>query len=156
MNIVIGPYKDDVTEREIFVRVDTYDTWNADHTLALIIGPLLKALKDDKCGAPLVADEDVPEHLRSTAVPKPENEWDTDDNHFKRWDWVLDEMIWTMEQIVLDDDGQFYDHSGVDQDASFKTQMNQLKVDTDGLEQYHNRIQRGCVLFGKYFRSLWS
>jgi hypothetical protein len=117
---------------------------------------LLKALKDDKCGAPLVADEDVPEHLRSTTVPKPENEWDTDDNHFKRWDWVLDEMIWTMEQIVLDDDGQFYDHSGVDQDASFKTQMNQLKVDTDGLEQYHKRIQQGCVLFGKYFRSLWS
>jgi hypothetical protein len=50
-----------------------------------------------KHGAPFVDDEDVPDHLKSTAAPAKENEWDTDANHFARWDWVLDEMIFAFE-----------------------------------------------------------
>ena len=60
--------------------------------------------------APLVDDEDVPEELRSTAAPAKENDWDVDENHFKRWDWVLDEMIWAFEQALnYDDDAHFFD-----------------------------------------------
>lgn len=156
MNVLIGPYTDNDTPRQVEIRIDPFDTYSGDHTLALIIVPLLKQLKEDKQGAPMVDDEDVPEHLRSTAAPAKENEWDIDDNFFKRWDYVMDEMIWAMEQVVEHDDGQFYDHSEVDEEADFSTQLHQLKVDREGLEQYHKRIQNGCRLFGKYFQSLWS
>lgn len=156
MNVLIGPYTDDDTTRQIEIRIDPFDTWSADHTLALIIVPMLKQLKTTKQGAPLVDDEDVPEHLRSTAAAPKENNWDIDANHFKRWDWVMDEMIWAMEQVIKDDDGQFYDHSEVNEEADFNTQLHQIKIDREGLQQYHERMQKGCLLFGKYFQSLWD
>lgn len=155
MNVLIGPYTDD-TSRQIEIRIDKFDTWSMDHTLALIIVPMLKQLNATKHGAPLVDDEDVPEHLRSTSAPPKENEWDIDDNHFKRWDWVMDEMTWAMEQIVKDDDGQFYDTSGINKDADINTQIRQMKIDREGLDAYHERIRNGCRLFGKYFQNLWD
>ena len=36
------------------VQVDEQDLWNADRTLALIILPVLKGIKEDKQGAPPV------------------------------------------------------------------------------------------------------
>jgi hypothetical protein len=93
-----------------YVRIDRWDTWSMDSTLAAIVLPMLRQLQDTKHGAPHVDDEDVPEVLRSTAAEPKENEWDTDSNHFLRWDWVLDEMIWAFEQKVADDaEGQFFD-----------------------------------------------
>lgn len=154
MNVLIGPYTDD-TARQIDIRIDPFDTWSMDHTLALIIVPMLKQLKATTHGAPYVEDIDVPEHLRSTAAPPLENGWDVDDNHFKRWDWVLDEMIWAMEQIVKDDESEFYDHSNVD-NTSLKSWVDTMKIDRAGLQAYHERVQNGCRLFGVYFQSLWD
>ena len=71
--------------RKIKVRIDNYDIWNADYTIALVVLPMLKLLKEKKHGSPLVDDEDVPEHLRSTAAPAKENEWDTDALWESRW-----------------------------------------------------------------------
>ena len=156
MNVLIGPYPDGDTKRQIEIRIDKFDTWSMDHTLALIIVPMLKQLHATKQGAPMTDDEDVPEHLRSTSAPPKENEWDTDDNHFKRWEWIMDEMIWAMEQIAEDNDGQFYDHSEVDENADINTQLSQMKVDREGLQRYHDRIQNGCRLFGRYFQNLWD
>jgi len=83
--------------RQVYVRIDKFDTWGMDHTLSHIIVPMLIQLKATKHGAPDVADTDVPKHLwRANAEPK-ENEHDTDSNHFKRWDYVLDEMIFAFE-----------------------------------------------------------
>ena len=56
-------------KKRISVRIDRYDTWNMDYTLSHIILPMLKQLNETKHGAPYVDDEDVPEHLRSTAAP---------------------------------------------------------------------------------------
>jgi hypothetical protein len=85
-----------------YVKIDRYDTWSMDHTLADIILPMLKQLKTTKHGSPSVDDQDVPEGLglRSTEAGPKENEWDTDDNWFKRWDWVLDEMIFAFEHTI--------------------------------------------------------
>jgi molybdopterin molybdotransferase len=47
-------------------------------------------------------DIDVPEELRSTSAPPKENEYDTDANHFARWDWVMDEMIFAFEYQLKD------------------------------------------------------
>ena len=155
MNVLIGPYTDDPGARQIDIRIDKHDTWSMDHTLALIIVPMLKQLHVTKQGAPMVDDEDVPEHLRSTAAPPLENEWDIDDNHFKRWDWVMDEMIWAMEQIVQDNTDEFYDHSEVD-NTSLDSWIKTTKIDREGLDAYHDRIRNGCRLFGRYFQNLWD
>jgi hypothetical protein len=128
-----------------------------DHTLALIIVPMLKQLKATKHGSPLVDDEYVPEHLQSTSAPLKENDWDVDDNHFKRWDYVLDEMIWAMEQIIDDDsDSKFYDYSEVNEEADLMEQIAQMKCDYPALEAHNQRIANGTKLFGIFFQSLWD
>ena len=72
--------------RVSYIKIDKYDTWSMDHTLAMIVLPMLKQLQATKHGAPNVDDEDVPEELKSTSAPAKEKEYDTDGNHFKRWD----------------------------------------------------------------------
>lgn len=140
-----------------YVKIDYWDTWSMDHTLAYMIVPMLKQLKKDKHGAPMVDDEDVPEYLRSTAAPPKENDWDIDDNHFKRWDWVMDEMIWAFEQKLIDnDDEKFFDWSTVDRSTPFPDQITQVKIDREGLDAHHDRKANGYRLFGKYYEGLWD
>jgi hypothetical protein len=144
-------------QQKIKVRIDPWDTWSMDSTLPLIIVPMLKQLKETKQGAPIVDDDDVPEELKSTSAPPKEHEYDTDDNWFKRWDYVIDEMIWTFEQKLADDwTEQYYDHSEVDESADISTQLNQIKVNKEGLKKYQERMRNGFRLFGKYYESLWD
>jgi hypothetical protein len=142
--------------RKIRVKIDYWDVWGADHTLAVIIVPLLKLLKEKKQGSPFVDDDDVPEHLCSTACP-PVGEYETDANHHARWEWVLDEMIWAMEQVADESgDDEFFDHSNVNDSDSFSAQVKQMKFDKKGYDKYQHRVARGLKLFGKYFRALWD
>jgi len=152
-------------ERKVKIHIDKYDTWNMNNTLAMIILPMLKQLKATKHGSPFVDDKDVPKNLRSTAAPPKENEWDIDANHEARWDWVMDEMIWTFEQLNDEDnDSQF--HSGVN-DYVFEKKDNgyveivngpnhTAKFDYEGYKKHHNRISKGLLLFGKYYQGLWD
>lgn len=133
----------DISKRKIKVRIDDYDTWSMDHTLALIILPMLKQLRQSTHVSGMVDDKDVPLELRSTSAPAKENELDLDDNVHKRWEWVMDEMIWTFEAMSSDDDLMFYDA---------KTG----KFDMKGYKKYQKRINNGLRLFGKYYRSLWD
>ena len=140
-----------------YVKIDHWDTWSMDHTLAYMIVPMLKQLKQDKHGAPMVDDEDVPEHLRSTSAPPKENEYDIDDFHFQRWDWVMDEMIWAFEQkLIDDDDGKFFDWSEVDRSQSINEQAKLVKIDRVGLDAHRARKTNGYRLFGKYYEGLWD
>jgi hypothetical protein len=130
-----------------------------DHTLALIIVPMLKQLKETKHGAPNVDCIDVPMKLQPTQleVVRYREEGVTDKNFFKRWDYVMDEMIWAFEQIVDDDnEARFYDHSEVDDNADINTRVKQMKVDREALDSHNKRIENGLKLFGKYFRNLWD
>ena len=103
-------FLDKVHPKINYVKIDYWDTWSMDHTLSYIIVPMLKQLKATKHGAPYVDDEDVPERLRSTNAKPKENDWDTDEFHFDRFDWVLDEMIWAFEQKTIDNDEEaFFD-----------------------------------------------
>ena len=165
---------DRVHPRITYVKLDRWDTWSMDHTLAEIALPMLRQLKETKHGAPNVDDEDVPEHLRSTAAPAKENEWDTDGNHFKRWDWALDEMIFAFEMKCKDDWASEF-HSGdidwlwvpVDKDGNevpkgehryfeIKNGPNHThELDMDGMKKVQDRISNGFRLFGKYYEALW-
>jgi len=109
MKVLIGEYRDDDLDREVDVTIDKYDIWSLDHTLAYIIHPALVLLKSKKNGAPNVDDDDVPEYLKASNAPPKENSWDTDENWFQRWEWVMDEMIWSFAQkLNVDHDAQFY------------------------------------------------
>ena len=158
MNVIIGPHSDDAnTPRFEYVSLDKYDTFSMDNTLAVIIVPMLKQLKATKHGSPNVDDEHVPEHLRSTNAEVKENDWDIDSNWHKRWDHVLDEMIWAMTQIAsYDDKDVFFDHSAVVESDKIMTQLNNIKVDSVGLDAHEKRKKNGCMLFGVYFQCLWD
>ena len=146
-------------KRNVKIKIDNYDVWSADYTMSLLILPLLKKLREVQHGAPHTNDEDVPEGLglRSTEAPLKENEWDTDDNHFRRWDWIMDELIWTFEQLVDDDaEERFYDHSECVEGLGFEERLSKLKVDREGLQKFNERIENGLRLFGKYYRGLWD
>lgn len=148
-------------KRQVYVRIDKYDSWSADHTIALIAVPLLKQLQISKHGAPLVDDVDVPDGLglRSyeTDVVK-ENEYDTDPNHFKRWDWVLGEIIWALEQKTSDTaDTQFYTKLDPNLNSKdFDLLMENIVIDMAGLDAWQKRKTRGYKLFGKYYENLWD
>ena len=141
-------------KRKEYVRIDGYDTWNADHTLALIILPLLKKLQEQKCGSPYVDDEDVPPHMR----------YEGENWHHYKWEWVLNEMIWAFEHIVDDSwENKFYHDSPkfeVVENENGELGVNQVNedfwVDRAALKEHNDRIGNGLRLFGKYYRSLWS
>ena len=150
----------DKRKRKIKVKIDYYDVWGADHSLALIILPTLKRLKEVKHGSPYVDPEDVPENIRPTDVPDETNGY-TDNTIHERWDWVLNEMIWSFEQIIDENnDSQFFDHSESDAaekaGVSFEKTWSKIKVDHDGLKAHNDRIKKGTTLFGKYFTGLWD
>jgi hypothetical protein len=158
MQVKLGRFPKNNTERKISVKIDKWDSWNADHSIALIAVPLLIQLKETKHGSPNVDDADVPEHLRSTAAPTKENDWDTDDNWHLRWDYVMGEMIYAMQEIANHNKGEeiFWDDSEVDETKDIMEQVHAMKLDRKGHNAYHKRIQKGCELFGKYFQSLWD
>jgi hypothetical protein len=164
-NKTINKYLDKA-QRKVKIRVDGYDVWGADHTIAMLVHPLLLKLKENKHGAPYVDDEDVPERLRSTAAKPKKDEWDIDDNHEARWDWVLDEMIWAFEQCAKEDTGddQFYsgevDWKFVKEDDKYSRMEygpnHTFKIDEEGKKAHYDRIKNGHRLFGRYYFSLWD
>ena len=152
-------------KRKVSIKIDKWDTWGMDHTLSMIILPMLKQLHKSKHGAPFVDDEDVPEELRSTVKP-PEDEYDVDGNHFNRWNWIMDEMIWTFTQLA-DDNNEDQFHSGhiefdhIPVEGSNTIQMVKGKNDThvfdkENFMKHQERISNGMRLFGKYYRGLWD
>jgi hypothetical protein len=154
-----------------YVKIDKWDTWSMDATLGMIVLPMLKQLKSTKQGAPFVDDEDVPDELKTTSAPAKESEYDVDDNHFKRWDWALDEMIFAFHS-KQDDSWQDAFRSGVHDmksvavawDENGKAKMyqwvegpnNTYKCDYEGMKVVEARIQNGFRLFGKYYQNLWD
>jgi hypothetical protein len=154
-NKTINKFLDKRSDQKIKVRIDRWDTWSADNILAHIIHPILVELKQRKQGAPLVDDEDVPEELRSTSVMPKENEWDIDDNHFKRWDYVLDEMTWAFSQKLRNGgwEGDYYKYED-DPEELFGIKL--VWEDREGSKAHQERMSNGFRLFGKYFENLWS
>jgi len=172
---LVQKFLDIVDPKINYVKIDRWDTWSMDHTLAYIILPMLKQLKKDKHGAPFVDDIDVPEELRSTSAPPKENEWDTDANHFARWDWVMDEMIFAFEcknddhaddkfqsgvhdikWVPVDRDGNEVpkgDHKFFKMDKGPK---DTFKCDYEGMKAQHDKMKNGFRLFGKYYEGLWD
>lgn len=162
---------DSKRKRTVKIHIDRWDTWNMDYTLALVVLPMLRQLKETKHGGPYVDDADVPDELKSTAAPPKENEWDIDANHFKRWDWILDEMIFAFEHIVDDTWEEKYYTGKFDLrsepcewDDNGKPKLYHMvegpdhtyEADREAIDAVHKRINQGLLFFGKYYRNLWD
>jgi len=149
--------------QKVNVRIDRWDTWSMDHTLAHIVLPMLVQLKRTKHGAPNTDNADVPKELRMskkqlTAYSKT---GDTDDNFFKRWDWILDEMIWAFNQKCRDNwEGDYYEYREMGPEESKDPEsLFGLKLvweDREGQKAHQERMTNGFKLFGKYYENLWD
>jgi hypothetical protein len=175
-------FLDFVHPRINYVKIDRYDTWSMDHTLADIILPMLKQMKATKHGSPTVDDDDMPDHLRGTTT----EDWDAQhtfdfyrehqiqegerDIH-ARWEWVLDEMIFAFEHYVDDTWEEAFrsgEHDmihvpcewyedGRPKLYSIEKGPNDTYVcDYEGMNKVYKRMENGFRLFGKYYRGLWD
>ena len=130
------PHPDEIDSVGTQIVIHSWDTWSMDHTLSYIIVPMLIQLKETKHGAPAVEFKDVPEELHPPEgqTSKLYTHGETDDNYFKRWDWVLDEMIWAF---------------------TYKRDNFNTLMDKDP-KSSQERMTNGFRLFGKYYESLWD
>jgi hypothetical protein len=179
MKVKINKYPKGSTPRTIDVQIEKFDTYSLDHTLALIIYPALIQLKNTKHGVPHSVVEDVGgESYQSQQCFDFYKE--THDMAFeigcKRWDVILDKMIWSFEQLLKDDFDSLYHHGEAKYDwvTSDKKFANPLSgkiedtyqmvdtnpdehwYDVEGHHLHQNRVQEGLELFGKYFQNLWD
>lgn len=145
----------DRRKRNVYVRIDNYDVWNMDETLRLIIGPMLVKLRENKHGSGFVDDCDVPAELRATSAPAVD-EWHSDGNMHKRYDWLLDELVWAFTADHEAAMHKFYDYSAVSKHSSVEAQIKSMRVDRAGVDAYQARLQRAYCLFGKYYQTLWD
>jgi len=161
-------------KRKINVRVDDYDVWSADHTLGIIIHPVLVKLKELKHGYPYVDENDIPEELRSVSSDGDKNEEEIDYLAEARWNWILDEMIWAFGQHGMEDDTVQYYHNRDQLDIIFNPledgkpagtlgfthQKDPTKPpyfrDVEGLKKHDERKENGRRLFAKYYDNLWD
>ena len=159
---ILEPLNKIFCKRRIKVKYHKYDTWNLDSTLALIILPGLEQLKATQQGCAIVDNADLP-----TACLK-------DASSEERWEWVMNEMIWAFTEIVNDYPGAEAFSSGnidlcwtrVDIEGNedpdglynrmYEGPAHTFNVDFEGRKRYDDRIQRGLILFGKYYRNLWD
>jgi len=143
MKVFLGEYKQDGTERDIQIEIHHYDTWSGDITLALIAVPLIEKIKENKQGAPHVDDEDVPAELKRINNQDPDHpDWQLDGAWFKRWHYVLDEILWGLKEVR----------------DFFPTEDLVYNPGTESKEylEYKKRLENSLRLFGKYFTSLWT
>ena len=157
---------DSKKKRTIKIHIDKWDTWGMDHTLALIVLPMLKQLKATTHGAPYVDLKDVPKELHGKKLTKKQKDnGEVDESHFARWDWVLDEMIFAFDSKVNDEWEEQFETG--ENDIQWKklengnSEMirgpNDTKVyDWEGRKKYEERISNGFRLFGKYYQNLWD
>ncbi len=127
-------------EQHISVKVDKWDTYNMDVTLAHIVHPMLVQLKETKHTYPSGLTEE-------------------------KWDSILDDMIFAFKSKLYDWEKEFT--SGVwDMELKDKIEPGKMemiegpnhtyKIDEKGRKKYQTRVAKGFALFGKYYESLWD
>ena len=132
-----------------YIKIDEYDTWGMNTTLAHIIVPMLEQLKDNKGGAPWVDLKDAPLELSPsyTELREYEKSGTLDTNYFKRWDYVLGEMIFAFK---FERDEDLLDYWVED-----KTNKENMVPDSEYMKM-KERVENGRMLFAKYYSNLWD
>ncbi len=180
MKVNLGRYPSGATKRRVSVEIDNFDSWGLDHTLALIILPALIQLKHTKHGVPssFIKDEVEDYHVQRVFDFMLEDKDQVFEKECERWEEALDKMIWSFQQLSIDDDyDSKYHHGKMDvgwEKLSGNTFPNPITgvqeplytmvdknpdehwYDHVGLTLHNERIQEGLDLFGKHLRDLWD
>lgn len=120
----------DRRKQKVSIRIDKHDTWSMDHTLAPIILPMLKQLKEANHGYPASLGE-------------------------TEWDDIMDEMIWAFEQKCRGYWEEDYYGPYIDgEDGLFSGHFEW--TDDEGLKAHQERMTNGFRLFGEYYENLWD
>lgn len=165
-------------KRTIEVHLDPFDTWNMQDTLGYIVRPMLKQLKETKHGSPFVDDEDVSHMPKKGTASGESMQYDLFDGeeqdklfwdqYEKRWDWVMDEMIFAFESLEggenEDWESSFWSGESDLQWKKLEDGMSEMVHgpnhtavhDKEGYNAYAERVQNGFRLFGKYYQNLWD
>ena len=122
--------------RKVKIRIDKYDTWSMDDTLGMIIHPMLIQLKATNHGYFIPDPEDAPTIGKGELTDGGCN----DDLAEKRYEWIMDEMIWAFGEYVNDDANE----------PDYKT------ADSETRKAYSERRSNAYRLFGKYYQNLWD
>lgn len=158
-------------EEKAKVRVDSWDIWDMSVTLGKIILPTLKKYREDIFSAPIIDEEDIPNHIKEK---KDTFEYEGE-YYIEAWKYILDEIIWAFEQITdANAENQFhtgelkYEFVPIDdkgnevpkEKATFfrfdEKENSTFKFDKEAYELWNEKINKNMILFGKYFRALWS
>ena len=78
--------------RETSIEIHDYDTWSVDHTLALVIAPLLRHYRDKAGGAESIGATDADDF---PGIGDPKKTHDAE-----RWRKLVDELVWTFDRIA--------------------------------------------------------
>ena len=158
--------------RYVKIKIDKYDVWSMDSTLAMIIIKMLKLLKETKHGSPNLEEFSQTSDFsvqRCFDFYKDADSiaWDKGHEH---WTQILDDMIWSFEQIQPDYDWE--DQYCIvkaeidfdsDNDLEFQDKFlkplkwkTEGKYDFVGIAEHRERMKRGFMYFGEYYQSLWD
>ena len=168
MKAIIGEYSDN-GDREIDIVIDPYDSWSAEHTMALIILPLLKQLRTKKHGSPgnmleFTQSSDYNWYQRSFDFYE-EGDEAADEAGHARWGKMLDHIIWSFQMHVDGDEVGLTAFVTVEGDGrEFEDMVDENNIwigdDTEydwaGYTAHQQKIQEGFDLFGKYYQNLWD
>ena len=145
----------DKKTRNISIKIDKYDIWNAEHTLALVILPMLiEYRKSKRFGVPIGID--------IAHIPIEDAE---ENKQMQAWNDILDKMIWSFEQIVnVEHEADMFwiekpNFEDCNTAADFTSKINSGtggKYDHEAWKIHNEKIQEGLDLFGKYYRNLWD
>ena len=113
-------HADDNWKSEVNVSIDPQDIWDLDSCLAEIIVPALQRFRKETHSYPA--------------------EFADDNEGFKKWEALLDKMIWSFEQAI---DG-------------YNQEIDKKRFDMDAQKQYIKEVQEGIDLFAKYYMNLWD
>jgi len=114
------------------------DLWSLDYTIAKFALPRLIELKKVKHGTPTSMFEKLPEG---------EYEYTSEqyDEAIKKWEGIMDEMIFAMDYIANSREWDYYPNK-----------RHPEKEDYKDLREVEERVHKGLILFGTHFRSLWD
>lgn len=157
-------------KRKVEIRIDKYDTWSMDSTLAYLILPMLKQLKENKHGSPgdMPAFNQTSNSIQGCFDFYEEGDSEAWEEGHRQWGKILDEIIWAFEQIHPDYDWEEqywithpeFDLTKYPEDEGKLTIPVRWKVkgecDWEGRIKHQERIDAGLKLFGQYYQNLWD
>lgn len=169
MKVIINKYCQENDYQYESIRIDPWDTWSMDVTLAKIIVPMLHQLKATKHGSPgeLVEFQQTSNcgRQRCFAFYAEDDELAWAEGH-KHWGEILDHMIWSFEQLLCDWEAQYWiQHPEIDFTDYPEDEGKELtpvrwkvegKCDWAGMAKHQERINEGLKLFGIYYQGLWD